>query len=92
MLCVELTNIEQVFVLCHLLTTPVSNRYKVNTRGNLLIYTITTFKAAHLQIHAYFHENFKNVYKSHKESNLHIANGTYDPLKFPKRDTKYTQL
>jgi hypothetical protein len=47
-------------------------------------------KAACLQIHANFHENFENYLKVkycevNKESNLHIANSTYNPSKLSKR-------
>jgi hypothetical protein len=47
-------------------------------------------RAAFLQIHAHFHENFEICLKVkycevNKERNLHIANGTYNPCKLPKR-------
>jgi hypothetical protein len=45
------------------------------------------FKAARFQIHAYFHENFENVFEfvsNLKGSNLLIINSTYKPRKLPK--------
>jgi hypothetical protein len=48
-------------------------------------------KAARLQIHDYFHENFENVsdcflniLKQPKGSDLHIFNGTYNPVNYQK--------
>jgi hypothetical protein len=52
---------------------------------------MTGFKAARLQIHTNFHEHFENTYlkvkycEVNKDSNLHIANGTYTPRLLPKK-------
>jgi hypothetical protein len=48
-----------------------------------------TVKAACLQVHAYFHENFGNVLKENhyeviKRRNFDKANSAYNPRKLPK--------
>jgi hypothetical protein len=55
----------------------------------ILILIIITVKAAALQIQAKFHDNFAYMYlivkycETNKESNLHIAKGTYVPHLLP---------